>query len=568
MATKKLFPRVFADSLAWIAAAWLSVLLRFDGQLPQGMVVEIWRFGFLAIAISLAIGFSFSIYAGKFRNASLEEVLMLSLATAVSALILFSSRILLNLPGVPRSVPIITGLLAFIFMLVLRVLANPRSVHQFKKRVGGGEPTLIYGAGIVGRQLAEQMLRQSAEYNPIGFLDDDTSISNLRIFGRPILGSIGQLENVVRDQSPTILIVAISDIESKALLDLERRCRSLGITMRIIPTAQQLISGAFRLSDIEDISEEDLLGRRPIGSDDKKIADFIRGKRVLITGAGGSIGSEIARQVHGFGPISLALMDRDETALLNLQLSIDGTGLLTGDGLILGDVRDKGRLEEIFESIRPEIVFHAAALKHLTTLERFPEEAHKTNVIGTKNVLEMAAKFEVKTFVNISTDKAADPSSALGKSKLLTERLTSSIVGEGKKYISVRFGNVIGSNGSFIHTFRYQIRHGGPVTITHPDVTRFFMTVGEAVHLVLQSVIFGKDGETLILDMGQPVSIDAIAKHMIEVSGRRIDIKYTGLRDGEKLHEVLVSPSETIETREHPFIMHTRVNPISELEAK
>jgi FlaA1/EpsC-like NDP-sugar epimerase len=409
------------------------------------------------------------------------------------------------------------------------------------------------------------MLLQSDQYNPIGFLDNDPSISNLRIFGRPIFGSIDQLEKIVRAQSPTILIVAISGIESVSLLDLERRCRSLGIKLRIIPTAHEIVSGAVRLSDVEDISEEDLLGRRPVSSDETNISEFIRGKRVLVTGAGGSIGSEIARQIHRFAPSLLIMVDRDETALLNLQLSIDGTGLLTDDGLILGDVRDRERLEEIFESTKPEIVFHAAALKHLTTLERFPEEAHTTNVVGTKNVLEVAVKFKVGTFVNISTDKAADPSSALGNSKLITERLTSAIAGEGKKYISVRFGNVIGSNGSFIHTFRHQIRHGGPVTITHPEVTRFFMTVSEAVHLVLQSAILGEDGETLILDMGQPVSIDAIAKHMIEVSGRKIEIKYTGLRDGEKLHEILVGPSEKIETREHPFIMHTRVEPLLEL---
>jgi FlaA1/EpsC-like NDP-sugar epimerase len=567
MLTKKRFARVFMDSVAWIVAAWLSTLLRFEGQLPQGMGIEIWRFASLAIAISLASGICFSIYVGKFRNASIEEFLQISLATAVSTLVLFSVRVIFTQPGVPRSIPIVSGFVALIFMMVFRVLANPRNVLSFKKRQNG-EPTLIYGAGIVGRQIVEQMLLQSDQYNPIGFLDDDPSISNLRIFGRPIFGNINQLEKVARTQSPTILILAISDMESKSLLDLERRCRTLGLTLRIIPTAHQIVSGAFRLTDIEDLSEEDLLGRRPIVTNEEEISNFIRGKRVLITGAGGSIGSEIARQVHGFAPMSLTLMDRDETALLNLQLSIDGTGLLTDEGLILGDVRDRERLEEIFATTKPEIVFHAAALKHLTTLERFPEEAHKTNVMGTKNVLEMAIKFEVKTFVNISTDKAADPSSALGKSKLATERLTSAIVGEGKKYISVRFGNVIGSNGSFIHTFRYQIRHGGPVTITHPDVTRFFMTVSEAVHLVLQSVLIGRNGETLILDMGQPVSIDAIAKHMIEVSGRKIDIKYTGLRDGEKLHEVLISPGENIETREHPFIMHTRVIPTEDLETK
>jgi dTDP-glucose 4,6-dehydratase len=245
---------------------------------------------------------------------------------------------------------------------------------------------------------------------------------------------------------------------------------------------------------------------------------------------------------------------------------LDGTGTLTNNGLVLGDIRDADRINEIFEQVSPEIVFHAAALKHLTTLERFPEEAHKTNVLGTRNVLNAARKVSVDTFINISTDKAADPSSALGKSKLVTEKLTAGVQIQGKRYISVRFGNVIGSNGSFIHTFRHQIKNGGPVTVTHPDVTRFFMTVSEAVHLVLQSAIIGESGETLILDMGHPVSIDSIARHMIEVSGRKIDIEYTGLREGEKLHEVLISQNEKTEVKAHPFILHTKVTPFSELE--
>jgi FlaA1/EpsC-like NDP-sugar epimerase len=300
-----------------------------------------------------------------------------------------------------------------------------------------------------------------------------------------------------------------------------------------------------------------------VSSDNTDIEAFIRGKRVLVTGAGGSIGSEISRQVNRYQPSSLTLLDRDETALLNLQLSLDGTGTLTNSGLVLGDIRDTDRINQIFEQASPEIVFHAAALKHLTTLERFPEEAHKTNVLGTKNVLEASLKFNVDTFINISTDKAADPSSALGRSKLITERLTAGIQIQGKKYISVRFGNVIGSNGSFIHTFRHQIKNGGPVLVTHPEVTRFFMIVNEAVHLVLESSIVGETGETLILDMGQPVSIDAIARHMIEVSGRDIQIEYSGLRDGEKLHEILISAKEKGEMRHHPYIMHTKVNPLS-----
>jgi FlaA1/EpsC-like NDP-sugar epimerase len=495
----------------------------------------------------------------------LEEVLVVGLAISFSTIVVFSIRIFLGFPSLPRAVPIIAGILSLVFMLVFRILANPRAIYSFSTK-SKGERTLIYGAGIAGRQLAEQMLLNNYEYNPIGFIDNDSAISNLRIFGRPVFGKIEDLERIVHSESPTTLIVAISGIESATLLDLERRCRSLGIKLRIIPTPYEIVSGAVKLADVEEVSEEDLLGRRPISSNDEEIAAFINGKRVLVTGAGGSIGSEISRQVHRYGPSALTLVDRDETSLLNLQLSIDGTGSLTQDGLILGDIRDAERMNEIFEQARPEIVFHAAALKHLTTLERFPREAHKTNVLGTINILDASLKYGVETFVNISTDKAADPSSALGKSKLLTERLTAGVRVPNKKFISVRFGNVIGSNGSFIHTFRHQIKYGGPVTVSHPEVTRFFMTVSEAVHLVLQSAIIGTHGETLILDMGQPVSIDAIARHMIEVSGRKIEIKYTGLRVGEKLHESLVGQIEKIEIRNHPYIMHTRVEPIFDLE--
>jgi len=565
MFTKKRIARVLLDSASWFAASWLASFLRFDGRLPPEMDTQIFRFGILAAVVSFLVCWSFSLYAGKYRNASLEEFLTLVLAIALSSVLLFSARILAPTPNVPRSIPIISGSLSLIFMLAFRVLSNPRSLRSFSNK-SKGERTLIYGAGIAGRQLAEQMLVQGDQYNPIGFLDDDTSVSNLRIFGRPVFGTIEDLEDIVTKEMPATLIVAISGIETSLLLDLERRCRNLGVKLRIIPTAHEIISGAVRLADIEDISEEDLLGRRPVSSENKVIEAFIRGKRVLVTGAGGSIGSEISRQVSRYQPSSLTLLDRDETALLNLQLSLDGTGTLTNNGLVLGDIRDAERINEIFEQVSPEIVFHAAALKHLTTLERFPEEAYKTNVLGTRNVLDAARKFNVDTFVNISSDKAADPSSALGKSKLVTEKLTAGIHIQGKRFISVRFGNVIGSNGSFIHTFRHQIKNGGPLTVTHPEVTRFFMTVSEAVHLVLQSAVIGAPGETLILDMGNPVSIDSIARHMIEVSGRKIDIAYTGLREGEKLHEVLISRSEKAETRDHPFIFHTKVEPILSLE--
>lgn len=566
MPTKKSASRIFFDVLSWFVSAFLATVLRYDGAIPLGVPQKFLTLGAFGAALFVLTGLVFSLYSGRYRRASLEEVIALSLGTAFITVILFSTRIIFGIPSLPRSVSILTGILALIFMLAVRIISSPLILNNFPEK-NTGERTLIYGAGIAGRQLAEQMLLRMNEYTPVGFLDDDPTKAKLRILGRRVYGGIEKLESAIRATDSKILLVAISKINSAALLDLERRCRGLGITLRVIPTAFEIVSGAVRLGDITDVSEENLLGRRPVQPDDTDIAEFIRGKRVLVTGAGGSIGSEIVRQVKRYGPKTLSMLDRDESSLLALQLSLDGTGLLMSNDLILADIRDSQRIEQLMQDLKPEIVFHAAALKHLTTLERFPEEAHKTNVIGTKNVLTSAQKAGVETFVNISTDKAADPSSVLGRSKLITERLTAgmpnkSSFGTDCKFISVRFGNVIGSNGSFIHTFRYQIQHGGPLTITHPDVTRFFMTVSEAVHLVLQSVLVGTHGETLILDMGEPVRIADIAKRMIEVSGRPIEIVYTGLRPGEKLHETLYSASENVDDRKHKFIMHARVEPM------
>jgi dTDP-glucose 4,6-dehydratase len=355
--------------------------------------------------------------------------------------------------------------------------------------------------------------------------------------------------------------VAIAGIGSKQLLEIDRRCKALNVTLRVIPTTSEIIGGAIKLGDISDVTEEDLLGRRQIHTDEAGILEMLKGKRILITGAGGSIGSELARQVHRYQPEFVGILDRDESAIHATQLSIDGQGLLDSDTLILADIRDRDWIRKIMKSIKPDIVFHAAALKHLPLLERYPDEGHKTNVIGTQNILEAAQECNVHVFINISTDKAADPSCVLGRTKLMTEQMTASVQSSnGDRYLSVRFGNVLGSRGSVLTAFRHQIANGGPVTVTDPEVTRYFMTIPEAVHLVLQAAVIGEHTETLILDMGEPIKIDDVAKHMIEKSGRDISIVYTGLRPGEKSAEVLFATTEVAVTKSHPLIFHTTVN--------
>jgi FlaA1/EpsC-like NDP-sugar epimerase len=334
------------------------------------------------------------------------------------------------------------------------------------------------------------------------------------------------------------------------------------------PHSQGVRCCQLQLSSLRDVDVEDVIGRRPVDTDVTAIAAYITGKRVLVTGAGGSIGSELCRQLQKFGPAELIMLDRDESALHAVELSIYGQALLESPELALVDIRDAEAVRDVFVQHRPHVVFHAAALKHLTLLERYPREAMKSNVIGTLNVLEAASEVGVRHFVNISTDKAANPTSALGHSKRLAEQLTSwfSESRDETKFLSVRFGNVLGSRGSVLHAFTAQIDRGGPVTVTDPQVTRFFMTVPEACQLVIQAGAIGRPGEALVLDMGEPVNIADMARRMIAMSGKSVDIIFTGLRKGEKLHEELFTRGEGGSRPLHPLITHVRVPPLSPTE--
>jgi dTDP-glucose 4,6-dehydratase len=561
--------RFFLEGFVGFFSAFLAGVLRFDGPIPHQLLTEVWQFGFIFSLVQIFTQYLFTVHLNRYQSGSFEEFLVLGFCTFFTVLFMYIVRIFLFFDNLPRSLIILTGMVNFMILIALRITQRP-IIKFFATTQTKGRSTLIYGAGEAGRKLLEEILKfesKKKQYRVVGFLDDDKKKKTWKILGLRVFGGIEKLELVARQIQAEVLVVAISGLSYEVLSNLESRCKAIGLELRVIPSTYELVSGTSGLSDFGDISEENLLGRRQVRSDITDLANFVSGKSVLVTGAGGSIGSEIVRQVVQFGPKKLLKLDRDENALLNLQLDLGGTGLWFEEDLILADIRDSDRIQEIFEEFKPQIVFHAAALKHLPILERFPEEAFKTNIQGTKNVLFAAAKTGVEIFVNISTDKASDPKSVLGQSKLITERLTAGIKSTKtrsgfSKYISVRFGNVIGSNGSFVHTFRRQIAQGGPVTVTHPDVTRFFMTVREAVHLVLQSVLIGSHGETLVLDMGKPVKIDDIAKMMIQRSGKEVGIKYTGLRPGEKLHESLFTIEESSGFRKHEFILHCHVDPI------
>jgi dTDP-glucose 4,6-dehydratase len=547
------------DFFSWTLSIPIATLLRYDIEVGNNVLLTALKFGIYLGVIQVTISFTLQAIRGRFVIGSFDEIFSLSFGTGLVVLIGFLSLTFNKYIILPRSVPFIAGSFALGMMLAGRFLL--RSYRQRFKVNKNGELVLIYGAGDSGDQIVRQMLyTKESLYIPVGFLDDDQSKRNLRIHGVRVLGTLTDLEKFVTKFNASTLVVAISGIYAADLLKIDRRCSVLNVKLRVIPTTTEIIGKGVKLGDISEVTNDDLLGRRPIKTDETSIKSFLKGKRVLITGAGGSIGAELTRQVYRYEPSIVGILDRDESAIHEVQLSIDGEGLLTNENLILADIRDKERIVEIFNTFKPEIVFHAAALKHLPLLERYPDEAHKTNVVGTQNVLAAAAMFEVNTFINISTDKAADPTSVLGRTKLETERLTGQVkTSSSQRYISVRFGNVLGSRGSVTTAFRYQIEKGGPVTVTDPEVTRYFMTIPEAVHLVLQAAVIGEHGETLILDMGNPVKILDVAKQMIEKSGRDIEIIFTGLRDGEKLNENLFSANEQSEKRQHPLISHTRV---------
>jgi dTDP-glucose 4,6-dehydratase len=423
---------------------------------------------------------------------------------------------------------------------------------------------LIYGAGYLGGVIVRRMLTDTASnYVPVGLIDDDRAKRHFQVMGVPVLGRLSDLARIAQDTNATELFVSIAKVDSLRLRAIADIADPLGLTVKVLPVLAEILEGKTKLSDVRDVSIVDLIGRHPVDTKVESIAGYLLGKRILVTGAGGSIGSELCRQILTFAPAELIMLDRDETALQQVQLSISGHGLLDTKEVVLADIRDAEALQTIFQDRRPEVVFHAAALKHLPMLEQYPDEAWKTNVLGSLNVLQASMAVGVQTFVNISTDKAANPTSNLGHSKRAAERLTAWAANEsGANYLSVRFGNVIGSRGSMLPVFESMIASGGPLRVTHPDVTRFFMTIPEACQLVVQAGGIGRPGEVLILDMGEPVRILDVAKRMIGRSGKDIQIVFTGLRPGEKLHEELIGFEESDDRPFHPKISHAHIPPI------
>ena len=548
------------DLMAWTAAAWFAVYIRFDFKLSSNETHSLLRFLPIVAVVQLAVGLAVGLYRKRWRYGSFDEVAALLVTTVVTTALLYGVDRWYLKPRFPLSAVLVGGSFGLVLMAGVRYVWR-LLLERLRRPSSDAERIVVYGAGEAAVPVITAMLRNpESPYLPVAILDDDPSKRRLSIKGVSVIGSRVDIPRAVEMTGASMLLIAVASADSELGGDLVARATDIGLQVKILPPVGELLGNAPGLGDIRDVSESDLLGRHQVKTDLASIAGYLNNRRVLVTGAGGSIGSELCRQIARFGPSELIMLDRDESALHAVQLSIEGRALLDTPNLVLADLRDDDTIKHLFAERRPHVVFHAAALKHLPLLEQYPAEAVKSNVLGTLTVLEAAASTGVDRFVNISTDKAANPVSVLGYSKRVAERLTAHVADRTTgTYLSVRFGNVLGSRGSMLGTFQAQIDAGGPVTVTDADVTRYFMTVQEAVQLVIQAGAIGRDGEVLVLDMGKPVRIDDVARRLVRSSGKTIRIVYTGLRPGEKLHEELLGDGETDDRPFHPQISQTLV---------
>jgi len=547
---------VFAWFLAW--------LIRFNLVFPfPGWEVFLYTLPFLVL-IQAAIFWRFNLYRGIWRFASLPDLWNIVRAAALGAMIItLALFILFRLQDVPRS----TLVLYPILLIVL--LGGPRLGYRLWKdhtlnlhMISTAKRIFIIGAGRAGEMLAREVLRDGSCI-PIGFIDDNPAMTRTEIHGIRVLGPVGRIVSLAEKYNPDFIVIAIPSASNEQMQRIVELAEETGLPIRTLPKLNEMISGSASFKELRDVSIEDLLGRDGVELDWQVIREGITSQVVLVTGGGGSIGTELCRQIADLQPKHLIIFERSEFNLYRILQELespDRNYMLTG---VLGDVCDKNRIEHVLNQHRPQIIFHAAAYKHVPILEGECREAVRNNVLGTVYTAQAAEKYAVEKFILISTDKAVNPVNVLGATKRLAEMLCECKNEKGKtRFITVRFGNVLGSDGSVVPLFQKQIMAGGPVTVTHPGITRFFMTIRESCQLILQTAAMGKGGEIFVLDMGEPVKVLYLAEQMIKLSpaslSGKIEIAYTGLRPGEKLHEELFHENEQKVRTSHPKILQAR----------
>lgn len=543
-----------AAALAWSFA----YLLRFNFVLPDNFTDEMVRTLLWVAPLQGVVFWRFGLYQGLWRYASVADLRRIFLAVLTAAalipLVLWMFRVS---AVVPRSVLVINPI------LLLLIMGGSRFVYRLWKEQGlyrnirlNGEPVLVLGAGDAAVSLSKELAR-SNDWQLVGFLDDDANTHGRTLNGIKVLGALDELPQWAAQLNVNQAIIAMpsgSHLVRKRAIKL---CNQAGLKVLTVPSFDDLLSGRVAVSQLRAVELDDLLGRDPVTLDAEGLHELIANKTVLVTGAGGSIGSELCRQIAHFGPGALMLYEQSELALYTIEQELRATRPDLICEFLIGDVRDTARLNEVMDKYRPAVVFHAAAYKHVPLMERHNAwQAVRNNVLGTSCVAQAAQRHGVSKFVLISTDKAVNPTNVMGASKRLAEMVCQGLQqAEGTRFVMVRFGNVLGSTGSVIPKFREQIAKGGPITVTHPDITRYFMSIPEAAQLVLQAGLMGKGGEIFVLDMGEPVKIVDLAKDLIRLSGMAEDdirIEFTGLRPGEKLYEELLADNEHTLPTPHP----------------
>ena len=555
-----------ADVLLWTLATPLAYLMRFDGN-PGAFMMQFLMLTGVLFVVKAVVVVVFGSYRQSWRNTSYIELFQILRMTGLVSIFLMGAVLLLrDVLQIPLSIPFLEFLTSVAMLMGMR--ASVRFILKYRFVVNGHQrpntsKVIIAGAGESGTHVAKELLKHpSQKLTPVAFLDDDPLKNGQKIFGLPVAGTIDDLGNAAQELGADEVIIAMPSESGSVIRRVVEKAREAGLRHRTIPGFYDLVSGNVAISQIRDVDVEDLLRREPVVLDTEQIEGYVEGKTILVTGAGGSIGSEIVRQVSRFCPAKLVFIGRGENSLHRMLQSFRKQPISVPYTCRICDIRDRDTLECIIREERPDVIYHAAAHKHVPFMEENPAQAVLNNVCGTQNLVELSLEYGVSHFVNISTDKAVNPTSVMGASKRIAEKLVewgSVQAGENQSFVSVRFGNVLGSRGSVIPIFRDQIKSGGPVTVTHPDMIRYFMTIPEASQLVLQAGSYGRNGAVFILDMGEPVNIEDMARDLIRLSGfepdEEIEVVFTGMRPGEKLYEELMAEEEGTEETGHDKIM-------------
>ncbi|GGM13511.1 polysaccharide biosynthesis protein [Deinococcus aerophilus] len=563
------------DLVVFSVAALFAYVLRLDGDLT-GVGRDVLLYLLIGVPVKAAVLGLFGLNRHIWRYVTFEDLGRLTRLVGLVTLVMLLLTPLLRLwLFVPWTVPLFEGVLALAMLSGLRLLTRwrldqrrhnggPRWERRRRSRPeDDASPSairvLIAGAGDAGRLMAAELMRfPDNGMLPVGFIDDAADKRGMHLIGLPVLGGLDHLAAAVQQTGATILIIAMPSAGGTVIRQYVNAAREAGITARTVPGLYELLGGHVTTNQLREVSVEDLLRRPPVALDQSSIAGYLRDQTVLVTGAGGSIGSELVRQLVRFQPTRLVLVGRGENSIFAIEQEMRRDWPEVEVVALIADVRQQGRLENIFQTYRPTVVFHAAAHKHVPLMEAAPSEAIHNNVFGTRNVAELCLKYGVARLVNISTDKAVNPTSVMGASKRVAEMVIAEAAGRaapGQAFMSVRFGNVLGSRGSVVPTFLQQIRQGGPLTITHPDMTRYFMTIPEASRLVLQAGGLADNGTVYLLNMGEPVRILDLAQDVIRLSGAQdVEVVFSGVRPGEKLYEELLTSGENVGATRHSEI--------------